>query len=336
MQLAVDQFPAGALDALARTSRAEHAAGGVGARGRHLHHREPADHVRVEVQRDAGDLEVLERSGRLHAVVGVGGHRLLPEQVVFDAGGLVGHRVKPPSRGNAGGGRPGWRRRRHAHLWLGWKGRNSASGRGGARPRRSRVFQRFRRRLRRGVGSAWRCETPKYQRASGAEGGRGARLATEGICCWRGSPAWTRRLCCSRAMRQPGAPAAAFQAHHADESRPELVALTPDERTSLDPTLLARGVYGHLLFTLGRLPEVATEHDWYRALALAVRDRLQHRWASTSRAYARPGVKVACYLSAEFLLGPAPRQQPAQPRHHGSRARGDGLAGAGPRHPAGA
>ena len=77
-----------------------------------------------------------------------------------------------------------------------------------------------------------------------------------------------------------------------------------DERTALDAPSLARGVLGHLVYTLGRLPEVATERDWYRALALAVRDRMQERWASTSRANLRPGVKVACYLSAEFLLGP--------------------------------
>jgi starch phosphorylase len=77
-----------------------------------------------------------------------------------------------------------------------------------------------------------------------------------------------------------------------------------DDRTGLDATSIARGVYGHLLYSLGRLPEVATEHDWYRALAMAVRDRMQHRWAGTSRANAKPGVKVACYLSAEFLLGP--------------------------------
>jgi starch phosphorylase len=79
---------------------------------------------------------------------------------------------------------------------------------------------------------------------------------------------------------------------------------TTHERTALDATSIARGVLNHLMYSLGRLPEVATEHDWYRALALAVRDRMQHRWASTSRAIARPGVKVACYLSAEFLLGP--------------------------------
>jgi starch phosphorylase len=77
-----------------------------------------------------------------------------------------------------------------------------------------------------------------------------------------------------------------------------------EERTGLDAAAIARAVHGHLLYTVGRLPEVATEHDWYRALALAVRDRLQHRWVNTSRAYVRPGVKMACYLSAEFLLGP--------------------------------
>ena len=56
------------------------------ARGRgHLHHGERLDQVGVEPQLDAGDVEVLERAGGLDAVVGVGGHGLLAEQVVLDA-----------------------------------------------------------------------------------------------------------------------------------------------------------------------------------------------------------------------------------------------------------
>jgi starch phosphorylase len=52
------------------------------------------------------------------------------------------------------------------------------------------------------------------------------------------------------------------------------------------------------------LPEGATAHDYYRSLALAVRDRMQDRWAGTTEAYIHAGSKFACYLSAEFLLGP--------------------------------
>jgi starch phosphorylase len=84
-------------------------------------------------------------------------------------------------------------------------------------------------------------------------------------------------------------------------------ALTPtveDERTGLSAASLARAVANHLRYSIGRLPAAATVHDYYRALALAVRDRLQQRWAKTTQAYLQSGAKAACYLSAEFLLGP--------------------------------
>ena len=77
-----------------------------------------------------------------------------------------------------------------------------------------------------------------------------------------------------------------------------------DERTGLDADSLARAIASHLRYSVGRLPMAATPHDYYRAVALAVRDRLQHRWANTTQSYFRPGIKVASYLSAEFLLGP--------------------------------
>jgi len=83
-----------------------------------------------------------------------------------------------------------------------------------------------------------------------------------------------------------------------------MTAAGEDERTGLTAAALAKAVASHLRYSVGRLPAVATPNDYYRALALTVRDRLQHRWANTARAYARPDLRIACYLSAEFLLGP--------------------------------
>ena len=53
-----------------------------------------------------------------------------------------------------------------------------------------------------------------------------------------------------------------------------------------------------------RYADIATAHDWYLALAYTVRDRMLARWVASARAYTTQGVKAACYLSAEFLIGP--------------------------------
>jgi starch phosphorylase len=84
-------------------------------------------------------------------------------------------------------------------------------------------------------------------------------------------------------------------------------AVTPTftgERTRLSAPAIRQGMLDHLVYSLGRLPSVATQHDHYKALALAVRDRLQQRWAHTVQTYVDKDVKLACYLSAEFLVGP--------------------------------
>jgi glycogen phosphorylase len=52
------------------------------------------------------------------------------------------------------------------------------------------------------------------------------------------------------------------------------------------------------------LARVAGPRDYYRALALAVRDRMQRRWIATNETYFAAEHKVAAYLSAEFLMGP--------------------------------
>ena len=81
-------------------------------------------------------------------------------------------------------------------------------------------------------------------------------------------------------------------------------AASTDVRTGLQPAELRQAVADHLRYSIGRLPAVASRHDYYRALALAVRDRMQDHWARTTEACFESGQKIACYLSAEFLLGP--------------------------------
>jgi hypothetical protein len=75
-------------------------------------------------------------------------------------------------------------------------------------------------------------------------------------------------------------------------------------RTGLSAEALQRAVLDNLMYLQARFPQIATPHDWYMALAYTVRDRLLARWVSTVQIYAAQDVKVACYLSAEFLMGP--------------------------------
>jgi starch phosphorylase len=75
-------------------------------------------------------------------------------------------------------------------------------------------------------------------------------------------------------------------------------------RTGLGVEALQRGVLENLACLRARYPEIASPHDWYMALAYSVRDRMLARWVNTTRTYFARDVKVACYLSAEFLLGP--------------------------------
>jgi glycogen phosphorylase len=90
----------------------------------------------------------------------------------------------------------------------------------------------------------------------------------------------------------------------AKQATPKTIPAPEPTRTGLASDALQRAVLDNLVYTLARLPEIATPHDWYMALACSVRDRMLARWMSTVRAYAARGVKIVCYLSAEFLTGP--------------------------------
>ncbi|MBE7489096.1 glycogen/starch/alpha-glucan phosphorylase [bacterium] len=81
--------------------------------------------------------------------------------------------------------------------------------------------------------------------------------------------------------------------------------LFDDVRTGLSVDALRCAVCEHLLYLQGRHPEGASLNDIYLAVAYAVRDRMFQRSVYTLDAIRQqPDVKVVCYLSAEFLMGP--------------------------------
>jgi starch phosphorylase len=58
-----------------------------------------------------------------------------------------------------------------------------------------------------------------------------------------------------------------------------------------------------LTLAIGRDTAIATPHDWYKAAALALRDRIVHRWLTTGKEDYDAGRKRVYYLSLEFLIG---------------------------------
>jgi starch phosphorylase len=84
---------------------------------------------------------------------------------------------------------------------------------------------------------------------------------------------------------------------------------TSPNRTSLPGSgtggeTLLEAMRRHLFSSQAKSPCLATRHDHYLCLALAVRDRLLHNWVDTADIYTRQHVRTAIYLSAEYLLGP--------------------------------
>ena len=72
---------------------------------------------------------------------------------------------------------------------------------------------------------------------------------------------------------------------------------------SHDAEGLRKAILGKLIYAVGKDPATATRHDWFRALALAVRDRLVDGWMATTRATYERDKKRVYYLSLEFLIG---------------------------------
>jgi glycogen phosphorylase len=81
---------------------------------------------------------------------------------------------------------------------------------------------------------------------------------------------------------------------------------TPQERsrTGLSADALRRGIIDHLRYSIGRPAAALRPEHYYRATALAVRDRIQDNRVASTQTSLDLGRKVTCYLSAEFLMGP--------------------------------
>src|ERR1700735_262370 len=75
-------------------------------------------------------------------------------------------------------------------------------------------------------------------------------------------------------------------------------------RTGMSAGALREAVSDHLEYSIARPASVLTPEHYYRALALAVRDRMQQRWMATTQDWLASPAKVTCYLSAGFLMGP--------------------------------
>lgn len=75
-------------------------------------------------------------------------------------------------------------------------------------------------------------------------------------------------------------------------------------RTGMGAAALQRAITDHLRYSVGRPAAALRPEHYYRALALAVRDRMQDRRVASTQTSLDLGRKVTCYLSAEFLMGP--------------------------------
>ena len=75
-------------------------------------------------------------------------------------------------------------------------------------------------------------------------------------------------------------------------------------RTGNSVASLKEAILDNLNYVQGRNPELATTNDWYEAVAYTVRDRMLDKFIRALAGLRRPEVKIASYLSAEFLMGP--------------------------------
>ncbi len=93
-------------------------------------------------------------------------------------------------------------------------------------------------------------------------------------------------------------PGTANQTDSGDLPRRSTTAPQDDDLEEIKSTVLAK-----LALDLGKDASVATERDWFVAAALAIRDRIVHRWLAVDRSSHAQGRKRVYYLSLEFLIG---------------------------------
>jgi len=77
-----------------------------------------------------------------------------------------------------------------------------------------------------------------------------------------------------------------------------------DDRTGESVPNLIQAIEDNMFYVQGKFPGAATENDDYLAVAYTVRDRLLRRWIDSVETYTKNDIRLVCYFSAEFLLGP--------------------------------
>ena len=79
---------------------------------------------------------------------------------------------------------------------------------------------------------------------------------------------------------------------------------SPQPDVGIDKEAVKRAFLDKLFSIQGKFPKLATQNDYYMALAYTVRDMMLRRWVSTAATYTAQRARTVCYLSAEYLLGP--------------------------------
>jgi starch phosphorylase len=75
-------------------------------------------------------------------------------------------------------------------------------------------------------------------------------------------------------------------------------------RSGTSSAELKQAILDHLCFLQGKSTSLATQHDWYMAVAYTVRDRMMVKWVDSLQRLNEKDLKIVGYLSAEFLMGP--------------------------------
>jgi glycogen phosphorylase len=91
------------------------------------------------------------------------------------------------------------------------------------------------------------------------------------------------------------------QQDYAETGMPPAIADAPPSEE--DVREFEAAVLAKLTLAVGKDAPAATDRDWFVATALALRDRVIHRWLAADRATQAKGRKRVYYMSLEFLIG---------------------------------
>ena len=94
-----------------------------------------------------------------------------------------------------------------------------------------------------------------------------------------------------------------FGSMYSKSGRGDVVPILDSAATEIDVEAFKASVLAKLALAVGKDGDSATARDWFVATALALRDRVIHRWLAVNRASRAEGKKNVYYLSLEFLIG---------------------------------